>query len=200
MFLDRELLGQGCLARQFRIYRWSDVWVSIGKFQDPENIVAPGVRWVRRPTGGMAVLHGHDLTACLVMPFKGRAVRDAYVQMTEPLLEALMKCGVRAVIGLTARRQKTQSSSPNCFAVAGAYDIIDLVTLEKICGCAMKVTREAALLQCSFPILRPGGTTRDFIVGSPQPVEPDPRLIECLPDVLNQELHRWKQKNTECHD
>src|SRR5687768_7523544 len=56
-----------------RFYSWDGPWVTLGRFQDPaRDLLDPSlVPWVVRPTGGKAVLHGHDLTVTLACSHEG---------------------------------------------------------------------------------------------------------------------------------
>src|SRR5579859_7982221 len=53
-----------------RVYSWDGPWISLGKQQVAErDLLDPSlVPWVRRPTGGKAVLHGHDVTVGIALP------------------------------------------------------------------------------------------------------------------------------------
>lgn len=51
-----------------RFYTWSEPTLSLGYFQ-PAAVAAPfGLPWVRRSTGGDAIVHHHELTYCLTLP------------------------------------------------------------------------------------------------------------------------------------
>src|SRR5205085_6034945 len=94
MLRDRELLSRaeageaGC-----RVYGWLGPWVSLGRFQSPErDLVQPeATNWVVRPTGGKAVLHGHDLTVGLAVPLsalglENRSLKAVYRAIVQPLI------------------------------------------------------------------------------------------------------------------
>ena len=69
MALDEALL-RCALERKdasLRFYTWSEPTLSLGYFQNHTDR-RPGVAWVRRPTGGDAILHHHELTYCLALP------------------------------------------------------------------------------------------------------------------------------------
>ena len=69
MALDEALL-RSALERQvasLRFYSWADPTLSLGYFQKHADR-RPGLAWVRRPTGGDAILHHHELTYCLALP------------------------------------------------------------------------------------------------------------------------------------
>ena len=69
MALDEALL-RSALERKLaslRFYTWAEPTLSLGYFQKHADRL-PGVAWVRRPTGGDAILHHHELTYCLALP------------------------------------------------------------------------------------------------------------------------------------
>src|SRR5690348_12155486 len=77
MALDEALLewnSQGNIPPVIRFYGWNPATLSIGYFQRMEkeiNIEAvkeQGIGFVRRPTGGRAVLHEHELTYSVIVP------------------------------------------------------------------------------------------------------------------------------------
>jgi lipoyl(octanoyl) transferase len=69
MALDEALL-RTALERKvasLRFYTWTEPTLSLGYFQKHADR-RPGVAWVRRPTGGDAILHHHELTYALALP------------------------------------------------------------------------------------------------------------------------------------
>src|SRR6266581_5745373 len=48
-------------------YTWSEPTLSLGYFQ-PAAERLPGLPWVRRASGGAALVHDHELTYCLALP------------------------------------------------------------------------------------------------------------------------------------
>ncbi|CAN5411688.1 hypothetical protein BH11ARM2_BH11ARM2_14990 [soil metagenome] len=150
MARDAEMLAEGSIA--VRLYTWESPWVTLGRFQKPERSVTGLVPWTSRPTGGKAVLHGHDVVVAVVMPVKERvALAEIYALCVEPMLQAMKECGVYASF---AQAGKTETAGPNCFSAKGAFDIVD-ETGRKIAGCALRITERAALLQGSLPISPP---------------------------------------------
>jgi lipoyl(octanoyl) transferase len=69
MALDEALLRSALERRvaSLRFYTWSEPTLSLGYFQKHADR-RPGVAWVRRPTGGDAILHHHELTYALALP------------------------------------------------------------------------------------------------------------------------------------
>lgn len=74
MALDEALLrsARDRGLASLRFYTWAEPTLSLGYFQpyaDRRNDpLLAGVAWVRRPTGGDAILHHHELTYCLALP------------------------------------------------------------------------------------------------------------------------------------
>ena len=159
MALDRAALARAEEGTAtLRIYSWERPTVSLGRRQSPEDVAElfPGLPTVGRPTGGGAVLHGHDLTVALALPLellgvRPREVRETYRRMVAPLAEALEACGLPC--GLAEDRASEESA--DCFAGTGRMDLLDARTGRKIVGCALAATRGAALLQASAPASEP---------------------------------------------
>jgi len=148
-----------------RIYSWSGPWITLGKYQTAERDIVPGskVPWVNRPTGGKAVLHGHDITVGLAMPLRmlvsdsmpvqklERSIKAVYRAMSAPIIVALRSCGLPAALGEDTRFAGTGPRVADCFAHISANDIVDERNGQKVCGSALKVTQTAALVQASIP-------------------------------------------------
>src|SRR5262249_44203157 len=50
-----------------RFYTWAEATLSLGYFQ-PAAERLPGLPWVRRASGGSALVHDQELTYCLALP------------------------------------------------------------------------------------------------------------------------------------
>lgn len=169
MAADESLLSE---AREgailARIYSWSGVWVSLGRNRTgiTEALSREGVQTVVRPTGGAAVLHGEDWTVALALPVPPgyRRLKPLYALLTEPIVTALVGCGLRACLAGDAARI---SDSPDCFAARAALDVVDSWTGQKLCGCAMAVRDGAALLQASIPRRDAPENLRRLLGGDP---------------------------------
>ncbi|MBS1714968.1 MAG: hypothetical protein JST30_11600 [Armatimonadetes bacterium] len=147
-----------------RVYGWSEPWVSLGRFQDPSRAVRPGsVPTVKRPTGGKAVLHGHDVTLGLAVPLsllgltdeRCRSVAGVYRAMAQVLVPCLRAAGLHAELGEDTTFVRDRKHVSDCFAVVSANDIVDPETGQKVCGCALRIGERAVLLQASVPVGRP---------------------------------------------
>ncbi len=159
---DREALTRAERDKDviLRLYTWDGAWVSLGRFQSPDRDLVSGsdVPWVVRPTGGRAVLHGHDLTVAVAAPLgkldaRSRGLRVAYRAIVAPLVEGLREVGVPAALGEdTPFGKRFGPKSADCFAHVSANDAVDARTGLKVCGCALRLTESAVLLQASIPL------------------------------------------------
>lgn len=158
MARDSALLDLGRPA--IRVYEWDDVWVSLGRFQVPEKSVRAGVRWVMRPTGGKAVLHGHDLTVGMAVPLavlgeSEREVKRIYRTVIPVLVLGLNDVGIPASLAEETPFVRGAGKVADCFAHVSANDVVDPATGLKVCGCALRVTSESVLVQASIPARPP---------------------------------------------
>src|SRR5438876_184975 len=87
MALDEALMARArmCNAAFMRLYTWSRPTLSLGRNQraagcyDEDAARGLNVDFVRRPTGGRALLHHREATYCVTMPVAGAAhAREAY--------------------------------------------------------------------------------------------------------------------------
>jgi lipoate-protein ligase A len=133
-----------------RIYRWSRPTVSFGRNEPARNHYDPAVRrqagieFVRRPTGGRAVLHDRELTYAAVFPLTGRGgLRATYRLINRGLVEALCSLGVPAVMA-EGRDSPAGLDSGPCFEEPAPGEVT--VAGRKLVGSA-QARLEGALLQ-----------------------------------------------------
>jgi lipoate-protein ligase A len=149
-----------------RIYGWSSVWVTLGLFQKPNEVLVPGtsVPYVMRPTGGGGVLHGHDVTVGMSFPKEwlglkpnSRDVRTAYLTGIRPLAKALTACGLPCALAadLLPKVGGAAKRYGDCFAGISENDVIHRQKLTKVCGCAVRMYPESVLFQASIPLTEP---------------------------------------------
>jgi lipoate-protein ligase A len=142
----------------WRVYGWDGIWVSVGRFQSPERdlVDSSSTRWVLRPTGGKAVIHGHDVTVGLAVPLglldvDCRSIKSVYRVVVAPIVDALRLCGVDAALAEQTRYSHSGARTADCFAFSSPNDVVDACTGKKICGCALRLTQSAVLVQASIP-------------------------------------------------
>lgn len=122
--LIRACAGDG--EPRLRLYGWSRPTLSLGYSQDPGRF-APvcarsGVDLVRRPTGGRAVLHQHEVTYAFAIGMRDLPgdVRSTYRVIAQALLAALKALGVPAAM---AEAPVGPSGDANCFVEPSWYEI-----------------------------------------------------------------------------
>ena len=183
MAVDETLLHQAAQsvasgaasgAATLRFYSWKPHCLSLGRLQKslPPAVFdgAIGTDVVRRPTGGRAVWHAHEITYALAMPLNGlppdaRTVNGAYRWLSDGFLAGLRDLGLP--VEMAASGVRTQG--PNCFAASAHCDFI--VEGKKLIGAA-QCRRADALLQHGSLLLsidrdqwehRAGGPMHDAI-------------------------------------
>ena len=142
-----------------RIYRWSRPTVSFGRNEpardryDPAAGHVAGVEFVRRPTGGRAVLHDRELTYAAVLPLtKRRGLTATYELINRGLVEALCSLGVPAVMA-EGRGVPAGLESGPCFDEPAPGEVT--VAGRKLVGSA-QVLREGVILQHGSLLIGPG--------------------------------------------
>ncbi|HWE39033.1 MAG TPA: lipoate--protein ligase [Isosphaeraceae bacterium] len=161
MALDEAMLEHAAEdgTATFRTYEWSVPTLSLGYFQRLDEAAADprlrGVPVVRRPTGGGAIWHHHEITYALALPrshpLAGRA-GALYEAVHEAIAAALRAAGV------PARRRGAGGVAENrrdrpflCFTGRDPADIV--IGAAKVVGGAQR-RRSGAILQHGSLILR----------------------------------------------
>jgi hypothetical protein len=85
------------------------------------------------------------------------------------MIAALRACGLPAALGEDTKFLGKGPRVADCFAHVSANDIVDERTGAKVCGCALKVTQNAALVQASIPAHKPLIDPGAVIVGGKAP-------------------------------
>lgn len=132
------------LPPTLRFFGWKPPAVSLGYFQktfreiDVAACRQAGIDVVRRPTGGKAVLHEHELTYSLVAaadhPLFTLDIIGTYRAVSACIVEALRRLGLAPEIAFEGRSAAGTPLEGYCFAAPSRYEI--LVGGRKICGSA----------------------------------------------------------------
>ena len=135
-----------------RFYQWQPAALSIGYFQryqkevDEDACLRRGVDWIRRPTGGRAVLHQHEITYAVALPagLPGvpQGILPSYRWLSQGLIRGLNALGVPAQIAPGQRLDGPASAA--CFDSPSRYELT--ASGRKIVGSA-QVRRSGTLLQ-----------------------------------------------------
>jgi len=153
MALDEALLVEADRtgAGYLRLYRWEPACLSFGRNEaaaqryDRAAIERRGIAVVRRPTGGRAVWHEHEVTYAVAAPVAAfGSLRDTYRAIHARLAAALRALGVHATLAPRRPPVRPSAGPPSCFATPAGGEI--LVSGRKLVGSA-QVRRGAAFLQ-----------------------------------------------------
>jgi lipoate-protein ligase A len=159
MAIDEAILiavSEGKALPTLRFYGWNPPTLSIGYFQKASDIRFEALReeglgFVRRPTGGRAVLHDRELTYSIVVPenYPGipRSVTEAYRVLSEGLLLGFRALGLNAqMVQLITdeEKQKYESvGSAACFDSPSWYELV--VEGRKVAGSAQTRQKDVVL-------------------------------------------------------
>jgi lipoate-protein ligase A len=151
MAVDEAVLiahGEGRVPPTVRFYGWNPATLSIGYFQKAEEEVdfdalrKHGIGFVRRPTGGRAVLHDRELTYSIIVseayPGMPTTVNEAYRVLSEGLVFGFRNLGLQAeMVSLASEEEKQKyaaASSAACFDSPSWYELV--VEGRKVAGSA----------------------------------------------------------------
>jgi lipoate-protein ligase A len=114
----------------FSIYSWSRPTISFGRNQpasglyDVGKIRAADIDVVRRPTGGRAILHHHEVTYSVTASAKDAApLRETYFRINRILQTGLSRLGVSVESASPSRRAGTPSARP-CFETPAEGELV----------------------------------------------------------------------------
>jgi len=114
-----------------RVYGWKPYCISLGFNQrlddfDRAKLANDGIDLVRRPTGGRAILHAHEITYSVVAELGDTTPREIYRFINEGLLAALHHLGVYAQLtdrDADFRALYQDPSSVPCFSSSAKSEI-----------------------------------------------------------------------------
>jgi lipoate-protein ligase A len=145
-----------------RFYTWSPPALSLGYGQPIESDIdltqcqTLGIDVVRRPTGGRAVLHDHEVTYSVVIsaddPRVTSGVLASYLMISQALIRGLAYLGITAEL-LPLRRGvplPSDKASPVCFAIPSSYEVA--VGGRKIIGSAQRRAHDVIMQHGSIPL------------------------------------------------
>ena len=159
MALDETLLSvasepQACPQTYLRFYQWSRPTLSLGFAQRGESVVdldfcrLNGIEIVRRPTGGKAVLHHHELTYSVVSNdpsfFPIADISGTYCRIADAIQRGLRTLGIETTLaGSRGRNSGTGPLATACFALSNHFEL--LCQNRKLVGSAQRRTKTAFL-------------------------------------------------------
>lgn len=194
-----HLFSLGKIKPVLRVYGWKPYSISIGYNQDEnafdfQKIRASGIGFVRRPTGGRAILHSEELTYSVVMNAGGKSVLEVYNLLSRAIAKGLSLLGAEFELEESqpdfAKLYKHFSSIP-CFASSAKYEIH--YKGKKVVGSAQRRYGDVVLQHGSILIGEYHKKLPEFLkVDSSDLIEQikyeiDNRTI-CLKEVLGREV------------
>lgn len=154
MAIDEALLtwhSEDKIPPTLRFYGWKNPSLTVGHFQNVEKTIdftgikKHGCDFVRRLTGGSAVLHDDELTYSIIVSEKHpkipHSINKAYYILSQGLLEGYHLLGVEADFAIPERELR-QERSAVCFEEPAIYEMV--VDGKKISGNAQ--TRKSGVL------------------------------------------------------
>ncbi len=145
-----------------RFYSWDVPTITLGYTQKPEESLdkkalgKDGVSWIRRPTGGRAVLHNQDITYSCVFAKSvsemGSDIAETYHLISQCLINGLKQSGINCTphsFVIDAHEIKREIKLP-CFLAPNRSEI--MVKGRKLIGSAQKRAAEAVLQHGSIPL------------------------------------------------
>lgn len=156
MYVDQRLME---LSEQnnmlfFRFYQWDPVCVSLGRRQNPHNLLnipymsSKGYETVNRITGGSFVLHKGDISYAITVPSSNRIfdmpLNDFYSTIHKAFYNALILAGVNKSILSFANGSfsRTHKNYP-CFSHNSNHEL--LLEGKKVLGSAQRRGRHSLL-------------------------------------------------------
>jgi lipoate-protein ligase A len=180
-----------------RFYQWSPASISIGLMQDASALLdfpamnKNNVAWIRRPTGGRAVLHENDITYSCIFPVPivemGKNIMETYRIISQCLMEGLKNIGIQCVScdstqSLTETKRELKLP---CFLAPNRNEI--MVEGKKLVGSAQKRGAEAILQHGSIPLTKAYRKLPDYLNLSDTRRNHQKKLLEnksmCLDDI-----------------
>lgn len=152
-------LTTGEIPPTIRFYGWETPTLSVGKNQNVGRVIdlaavsSYGFEFVRRLTGGSAVLHDNELTYSLVVeenhPNIPKSVTQAYYILAKGVLEGYRALGIDADFAIPEREFQKERTAV-CFEKSAYYEMI--VDGKKISGNAQTRQKGVLMQHGSIPM------------------------------------------------
>lgn len=122
MAIDHALAEACGATATLRLYEWAEPTISFGR-NEPGGRVAGIAEYVRRPTGGRAVLHHRELTYAVVVPERAYGgPRRVYDAVNQALVRGLRLLG--ADVTLAGAGPALRPDAGPCFDVPAAGEVM----------------------------------------------------------------------------
>ena len=172
--MERARESQECV---FSVYSWTAPTLSLGRNQaakdryDLDKIRQHGIEVVRRPTGGRALLHYHEVTYSVTAPLgEDEPLKESYDRINRILIDGLLRLGVEASEANPAGRTPQPGDLP-CFAAPVEGELVSGGA--KLVGSA-QVRESGALLQHGSILIQDDQPIINDLLKSPTPLMETP--------------------------
>ncbi|MEO7359180.1 MAG: hypothetical protein ABI120_02540 [Gemmatimonadaceae bacterium] len=188
-----------------RVYGWSNPTISFGRNErvvgvyEARELTAAGLEFVRRPTGGRALLHSREVTYSVAMPLSDQSRWPvAYEAVNQRLLAAMQALGVPALIARASAQlaevtdHAVASNSPShdqhvvCFSGIAPGEIA--VGDRKLVASSVWRDRAAYLQHGSILIHDDQSTLRGLLGARVAPLEPGATLSRFMPRLSDEAI------------
>lgn len=127
MRIDSEMLDKSIASASkevlFRLYGWNPMCISLGRNQK-EDFLTGNIDYVKRLTGGRALLHDDEVTYCCVAPVEsipnGQSVTDSYKYISGILINFFRTLGVELDFG---ENKKVSTHFDYCMLLSTGADV-----------------------------------------------------------------------------
>lgn len=127
MRIDSEMLDDSIANESkgvlFRLYGWKPMCISLGRNQK-EDFLTGNIDYVRRLTGGRALLHDDEVTYCCVAPIEsipnGQGVTDSYKYISGILINFFKTLRVKLDFG---ENKKVSTHFDYCMLLSTGADV-----------------------------------------------------------------------------
>ncbi|MFQ5650379.1 MAG: biotin/lipoate A/B protein ligase family protein [bacterium] len=148
MATDAALARLGQNRPVLRTYTWCPPTISIGFHQrlseiDKNKCQLRGIDIVRRPTGGRAIYHAHEVTYCVVVPkndeLYNKSTLEVYDIISSALVQGLRRLDIDLALEKVQQDDADFANTPSksaCFATSAQYEIH--VQSRKLVGSAQR--------------------------------------------------------------
>ena len=190
-------VASGSQPPTLRFYGWQPACISLGQAQRVRTVdlaacEVDGVGVVRRPTGGLAILHTDEFTYSMSLPIRHPIaegdVMTSYRRIAEAIVEGLRRLGV-ADANADRVAKEDKAKGPVCFEAPSDYEVVG--GGKKLVGSAQWRRVDGVLQHGSLPLCGDIARICRYLIGAPAPDEVRAHA-GTLGEVLGRDVVWWE--------
>jgi lipoyl(octanoyl) transferase len=140
-----------------RVYGWDKPFITLGYSQKPQNVLKTDrFPFVRRMTGGAAILHASEITYSLALSCDDldlhQGVKESYRQLAGFLFNFYARFGLKAEFAIDVLQDKTNLGHYGEFCFNSFEDFDILINNKKVGGNSQKRRKEFIFQHGSIPL------------------------------------------------